>query len=274
VATATLTLGDLTIEGVSRAGDETWFRIRPPGVAFDAGRGAEQMSGVTRLFLTHGHLDHALGLPYLLSLRGLQDLPAIAIHAPAAVCDPVRRFIEAAARLEGTRFHYEILPMEPGHRQVVGKDLTVEAFSTDHLVPSLGYHLVRHRKRLKAEFRDRSGDDLSRLRHRGVALEDRYEEIWLSYCGDTGPSVFELEPRLFEARVLLLECTFFNGATRESARVFKHLHLEDLVLRAGLFHNDDLVLHHASRRYTCGEMLSRVEERLILNDTQVHLFGC
>jgi hypothetical protein len=42
---AALNLGDLTIEGWSLAGDETWFRIHPPGLAFDTGRGAAQLAG-------------------------------------------------------------------------------------------------------------------------------------------------------------------------------------------------------------------------------------
>ena len=35
-----LRIGDLRIEGFSRAGDDNWFRIHPPGLAFDVGRGA------------------------------------------------------------------------------------------------------------------------------------------------------------------------------------------------------------------------------------------
>ena len=62
-----LRLGDLRIEGWSRAGDETWFRVHPAGLAFDTGRGAFQLAGAHDVFLSHGHLDHALGLPYVLS---------------------------------------------------------------------------------------------------------------------------------------------------------------------------------------------------------------
>ena len=54
------------------------------------------------------------------------------------------------------------------------------------------------------------------------------EELWLSYCGDTSPAIFDLEPRLFTSRILMLECTFLGEAYRERGHLYKHLHLEDI----------------------------------------------
>ena len=58
---AELRLGDLRIEGWSLAGDETWFRVHPPGLAFDTGRGTARLAGAHDVFLSHGHLDHSDG---------------------------------------------------------------------------------------------------------------------------------------------------------------------------------------------------------------------
>ena len=80
----------------SRAGDDNWFRIHPPGLAFDVGRGALQLAGAQDVFLSHGHLDHALGLPYVLSQRSLHRLVA---H-PGVLPGGDRR---AAGRLHGRR---------------------------------------------------------------------------------------------------------------------------------------------------------------------------
>ena len=271
---ATLTFGDLTIEGASCAGEETWFRIRPPGLGFDAGRGSVRLAGVSQLFLSHCHLDHALGVPFLLSLRAIQGGQTTRVHMPAAAADPMRELIRVVERLEDRPYDCEIVPIDPGARLQVGRNLVVEAFATDHIVPSLGYHLIRTKGRLKEEFRGLSGSRIKDLKDGGVAVEDRFEEIWLSYCGDTGPAVFDLEPRLYESTVLLIECTFFDADSVDKARLFRHMHLEDFVARAERFRNADLVLHHMSRRYDRDRLAEIVEQRLALETTRIHLFGC
>jgi len=93
----------------------------------------------------------------------------------------------------------------------------------------------------------------------------------VTYCGDTGPGVFELEPRLFESTVLMLECTFFDEESRLRGQRFKHLHLSDIVARARQFRNRDLVLHHASWRYEEMEIRSAVDRELSGLAPRVHL---
>jgi len=93
----------------------------------------------------------------------------------------------------------------------------------------------------------------------------------VTYCGDTGAGVFELEPRLFESRIVLLECAFFAVASRGRGRQFKHLHLSDIADRVGEFRNEDLVLHHASWRYEKSEVQSLIERHLTGMAPNVHL---
>lgn len=269
-----LSFGDLRIEGVSRAGEETWVRVHPPGLVFDVGRGAGKLSGAADLFLSHGHLDHVLGLPFVLSLRTLHDSQATRVFAPAAIVDGLTQLIRAAEALAGEAYDYEVHPLEPGSRVPVSRDLEVEAFATDHIVPSLGFHLLREKKRLRPEYREYASGDLADLRARGVEIEIREQQPWLSYCGDTGPGVFDLEPRIFQSPVLLLECTFFDENSRQSARRFGHMHMDDLIEHATQFHNKDLVLHHASRRYGCEELRQLIDKELALEGPRVHLFGC
>jgi ribonuclease Z len=268
---AELNLGDLAIEGWSLAGDETWFRVHPPGLAFDTGRGAAQLAGAGDVFLSHGHLDHALGVPFVLSQRSLQQHSATRVFCPAPIAEPLTAMVLAAERMEGARYRFEIVPLVAGMRVDVGRDLLVQAFATDHVVPSLGYHLVRRKRRLAAGLAGLSGRELVALRERGAETSEVVEEHWLSYCGDTGPRVFELAPELFSSRILMLECTFLGEAQRGSSDRYKHLHLDDVVRVAGRFENSAIVLHHLSRRHRPEELRAEIERRLPALAPRVHL---
>ena len=95
----TLRFDELKIEGRSRAGDETWIRVHPPGLAFDVGRGAAPLAGARDLFLSHGHLDHALGVPFTLSYRGMQEGAATRVFCPRPMADSLTRLVSAAEEL-------------------------------------------------------------------------------------------------------------------------------------------------------------------------------
>lgn len=254
--------GDLAIEGASRAGEETWFKVRPPGLAFDVGRGPLTLVGVDRIFLSHGHLDHAAGLPLLLSHRALHRLEPPTIHCPRPIAVALEGFLRAAARLEGEDWGWRLAPLEPGERVEVAADAAVEAFAADHPVPALGYHLFRRKRRLAARYRGLDQARLGELARQGEMLSETVEEHLLTYCGDTGPAVLESEPRLYAARVLLVECTFLAPGAGERGRDFGHLHLDDLVARRERFENRIVVLHHLSRRHRPSELLAAARQRM------------
>src|SRR5262249_14405116 len=71
----------------------------------------------------------------------------------------------------------------------------------------------------------------------------------LAYPGDCGEEIFDAVPQLFEARVLLIECSFLFPEDRDRAREYAHIHVDDLLARANLFHNEAIVLTHFSQRY-------------------------
>jgi ribonuclease Z len=269
---AELRLGGLRIEGWSRAGDETWFRVFPPGLALDVGRGALQLAGAADVFLSHGHLDHALGLPYVLSQRSLHREADTRVFCPAEIAEPLGAMVAAAARLERATYRYEIRGLVPGDRVAVGRDLVMEAaFATDHVVPGLGYRLRRRKRRLPAALQGLPRERLIALRAEGVPTFEEVEEVWLTYCGDTGPGILDSQPAIYESPVLMLECTFLGDEYRHRGSLYKHLHLEDIAERADRFANAALVLHHLSRRHRVADLRAEVERRMPALAPRIHL---
>lgn len=241
-------------------------------MALDAGRGDPALAGARDIFLTHGHLDHSLGVPFAVSLRTLAG-ESTRIVCPRPIASQVEDLLAAAARLEDAEYRCEVLGVVPGDRLAVGKDLTVEAFPVEHRVPSLGYHLLRARRRLLPELRNQPAEAIVARRRSGEEVERAEDELWLSYAGDTGAGVFDLEPRLFDSRVLMLECTFLGDGHRDRAARYGHLHVEDLRPLAERSRNEAIVLHHLSRRYRAGELEREIAAKLPEIAARVRVLG-
>ncbi len=158
----------------------------PPGLALDVGRGSAQLAGAQDVFISHGHLDHAMAVPFVLSQRSIHRLVHTRVFCPAEIVEPLGAYIAAAETLENARYRYDLLPLVPGDRVDVGRGLRMEAFATDHVVPTLGYHLRKSRRRLAPAFAGRPPEELIALRERGVETSEVVEDVWLSYCADTG----------------------------------------------------------------------------------------
>lgn len=252
----------LRLRGFSRAGDETWFRVDPPGLGLDVGRGAYPLIGSRWLFLSHGHLDHSLGLPWLLSQRNLQGLEAPTVFCPRAAIADLTEFVRAASRLEGEPMEFEPVGLESGDSRQLTDNLRLEVFRTDHVVSSLGCHLFRSVERLRPDLIGRSTEEVAAIKRSGEQVAEATEELWLSYCGDTGPAVFDSEPRVFEAQILVIECTFSGAATGDLGARFGHLHLNDFVEHAARFENEAIVLAHLSRRHRVAEFRREVGRQL------------
>jgi ribonuclease Z len=233
-----------------------------------------RLTGVGDVLLSHGHLDHALGLPFLLSHRSMQrEQPATRILCPLPTAERLERFVRAASELEERVYDYEILGMQPGDRHELRGGFSAEAFASEHPVASVGYHLWRKRRSLAPRFLGLEPAELERLRAAGEELSAEREEIVMSYCGDTGPGVFAEEPRLFETPLLMIEITYLGDQLRERGRQYGHMHIEDLVAQREHLQNDALVLFHLSRRHRPAELRLAVDELLPDLAERVHVLG-
>ncbi|HEV2719160.1 MAG TPA: MBL fold metallo-hydrolase, partial [Thermoanaerobaculia bacterium] len=57
---------------------------------FDLGRGPDAAIGVSNVFVSHAHLDHAVGIPFYAGQRQLHQLAGGRIWVPAAAAGGFR----------------------------------------------------------------------------------------------------------------------------------------------------------------------------------------
>ncbi|MDO4795840.1 MAG: 3',5'-cyclic-nucleotide phosphodiesterase [Brachymonas sp.] len=153
--------------------------------------------GIHQVFLTHAHLDHLAGLPFLAEsvarYRADKRLPPIRVHALPEVLNALRQHIFNACiwpdllRLPCVEHPaLELMPLEVGGQVQLSQGRCVEAVSAAHSVPAVGF-----------------------------AVHQR-NETWL-FTGDTGrnPLLWQFINQLPQSgqrlRSLVAECTFADG---------------------------------------------------------------
>jgi ribonuclease Z len=248
--------GPYTVRGISVGGVYTSLQVPELGVVLDAGVPIRSFAGTDRIFLSHGHSDHASALGSLLGIRSLigKEQPP-RLFLPAEIEAPLRESLVAQGRLLRSALRVETVPMLPGDTQGLGHGLFVRAFRTHHPVPSLGYQFFRRVSKLKPEHQGMPGEEIARRRKAGEPLFDEVDQLELAYATDTLARVLESAPEVLKSRVLILECTFLDGKrTVAEAQERSHLHLDELIARAERFENEALVLMHFSQAYSPEEV--------------------
>lgn len=242
--------GELRIVGGSRAGEGSVVLLPQLRLALDAGRPARVLVPLETVAVSHGHLDHLLGLPAWASQRQLQGMPPGRVLCPLELREPIAHLLALCAELEGgSPYGVEIVPVAAGDRVGLRRDVRIGFFATSHWVPTLGSVVEWTRRHLRPELAGTPAAELARLRADGAVVTVEQRTSLLAYAADSGPEVLAREPWLREVEVLILECTFLREGDRERARRFGHTHLADLVEIAPLLRNRHLVLTHLSRRH-------------------------
>jgi ribonuclease Z len=250
-----------TIEGRTRAGHETWFRIRELNLGLDIGRCPDALLSVGNIFVTHAHLDHAAGIPFYAGQRQLQGMPGGRVFVPVETLDDFRALMAIHTRLEGVHYDLELVGMAPGDVVRISRTLWARAHRATHRVPARAYEIIDWRHHLKPEYAGRDGRELAALRASGLAIHDEVEVPILFYTGDTDRGLLEQNDAIYKAEVLMIECSFVADGHQTRAEQYRHIHFDDLAEFAERFQNALIVLTHFSRRYSRDEIVTMLRKR-------------
>jgi len=248
-----LDLGDFTLAGYSVAGEESVIIAPELNCAFDIGKCPREALTVDHVLLSHGHMDHAAGLPYYFAQRDFQGIACGTALVPADLVRPIEHLMVAWGAVEGHVPPHRIVGMVPGEDYEIRRGLIARAFHTRHLPGSLGFSVIDVRQKLKAEYLDLTGPQIVALKNRGVQITNRLEVPLVAYLGDTAPASYADLACVAQAKALLIECTFFDADHASRARAGKHLHVADL---PGVLEGIDcprIIIIHVTRRTNMAE---------------------
>jgi ribonuclease Z len=250
-----LDYGAFSLAGYSVAGEEAIILAPELDCAFDIGKCPREALSVNHVLLTHGHMDHAAGVPYYFAQRAFQGIACGTVVAPAEMVRPLEDLMAAWARVEGhgPPHPHRFVGVREGEDYEVRRGLVARAFPVRHSQPALGYCLIDVRQKLREEFLGLTGPQIVELKKKGIKITDRVEFPLVAYPGDTARRNFSDLPFVARAKVLLLECTFFDPEHISRARAGKHMHVADLPEVLEGMKNEHIVLVHVTRRTNVAE---------------------
>lgn len=255
----TWTHGEVKLVGYSVAGVSTSIAYPAADVCFDVAQGLPFQIPFGTIMLTHGHMDHAGGLPYLLGQKAMRGAKPTEVFVPHALDQPLRQMMKLWGEIEQHAYPFTMTAVGPGDEIPLKGNHFARVFKTYHRVPSQGYLVYARKKRLLPEYRGRTPAELGRARHQGLTIEEHYVDPVLAFTGDTKIEFLEDEA-VRHARVIVTEATYWDQKkTIANAREWGHIHLDEIIPWLDRVSAEKIVLIHTSARYP-----KRLLERLLI----------
>lgn len=255
VQPSSIELAGYQIQGVSSAGVGTCITLPQLKVCFDTAQGLPYAYGMRHYLVTHGHQDHAGGIPYILSQKALNSEKLSKFYMPPDVVDPLSRIIDIWNGIEGYDCPYDFVGVQYEKSYPLQGDYFFKIFKTHHRVPSNGYTLFKRKKKLKKEFHNLKPQELVEKVKSGIEINEYSESPEISFTGDTKIEFLQTCPWVQSSRILIMEVTYCGEARSvERARQWGHTHWDEVLPLLDSLKSEHIVLIHWSRRHSRKEI--------------------
>jgi ribonuclease Z len=262
---ARIEIDNLEIIGYSIAGEETVVAMPQLDVCFDIGKAPDQIIPINNVLLTHGHMDHAAGIAYYLSQRNFCGISAGTIVAPSNLLGPMRDIIDAWSKLDGSRIPARLVGVKPGDEHQIKPNLAARAFPTKHTRGSVGFTVIEKRKKLKPEYTGLTGPQIVELKKQGIEIDYPLEFPIVTYLGDTQYVDFSQLKYVADSKILIAECTFYEGEHTTRAKAGRHMHVDELAALLANLNNEHIIITHTTQRTPMYEIRKTLSKALPKN---------
>ena len=251
---AHIKIDEMDIIGYSVAGEETVVAMPQFDVCFDVGKAPDQIIPINNVLLTHGHMDHAAGFAYYLSQRNFCGISAGTILAPDNLLPSIRQIINAWSKLDGNKIPAKLVGVKPGDEYQLKPNLIARAFPTKHSKGSVGFSVIEKRKKLKPEYIGLTGPQIVELKKQGIEIDYPLEFPIVTYLGDTQYVDFSQLDYIVKSKILIAECTFYEGEHTTRAKAGRHMHVDELATLLKNLNNEHIIITHTTQRTPMSEI--------------------
>lgn len=249
--------------GLSLSGIRTAIAMPELSLSFDVAQGYPFLLNLKNFFISHGHLDHAAGIPYIISQKAMTSQEPGKFYMPASLVEPMDQIMKIWEKIEGHQYKYEFLTATPDDEIYLNAQTYVKVFPTIHRVESVGYTVFETHKKLKTEFVGHSKEELVNLRSKGIEVNEVKHSPVVSFSGDTQIEFLDSREWIRRSKILFLEATYLDERkTIEQARQWGHTHLDEIVSKLKDLECEKIVFIHASSRYSDKEALDILRKRI------------
>lgn len=269
-------INNWNVTGYSIGGLKTSFYISDLNILLDGG--FQNFNRPEHIFITHLHADH-IGNLHLTVLENFNSSIFTNIYCPVESEKYLNDWIVAFFKCN---FHssnvncnkiFKVFGVSEG--QMINlifnkKKFIVEIIKSSHRIPTVSYGFNYISNKLKNEYIDKNGKELSELKNSGIDIV--YENICpsLLFVGDTDYKIFENE-NFYKYGNIMIECTFFDDKEYLLSLERKHIHWSKL--KEIIQENIDIKFYifHVSPRYL-KDFKSYIDDKLIKFDNLSFLY--